>query len=92
MSEVKDVVIQAVDDAFIVVAVNARGHPVWESGEETVRTTSGLTYEVPIGIQSFEKEDRSMSAQVRHIIRHWAQQRQQSADVGHVAPVVPNAL
>jgi len=39
-----------------------------------------------------EEEDRSMSAQVRHIIRHWAQQRQQSADVGHVAPVVPNAL
>ena len=39
-----------------------------------------------------EEEDRSMSAQVRHIIRYWAQQRQQSADVGPVAPVVPNAL
>ena len=39
-----------------------------------------------------EEEDRSMSAQVRDIIRHWAQQRQQSADVDHVAPLVPNAL
>ncbi len=39
-----------------------------------------------------EEEDRSMSAQVRHIIRHWAQQRRQSADVDHVAPAVPNAL
>jgi len=39
-----------------------------------------------------EEEDRSMSAQVRHIIRHWAQRRQQLADVDHVAPVVPNAL
>ena len=39
-----------------------------------------------------EEEDRSMSAQVRYIIRHWAQQRQQSADVDHVAPLVPNVL
>ena len=39
-----------------------------------------------------EEEDRSMSAQVRYIIRHWAQQRQQSADVDHVAPLVPHAL
>ena len=39
-----------------------------------------------------EEEERSMSAQVRYIIRHWAQQRQQSADVDHVAPLVPNAL
>ena len=70
MSEVKDVVIQAVDDAFIVVAVNARGHPVWESGEETVRTTSGLTYEVPIGIQSFENKADALREADRLATKH----------------------
>jgi hypothetical protein len=39
------------------------------------------------------EEDRSLSAQVRHLIRkEWAQRQQQHADVDHVAPVVPNAL
>ena len=70
MSEVKDVVIQAVDDQFIVVAVNARGHPVWESGEETVRTTSGLTYEVPIGIQSFENKADALREADRLATKH----------------------
>ncbi len=70
MSEVKDVLIQAVDDAFIVVAVNARGHPVWESGEETVHTVSGLTYEVPIGIQSFENEADALREADRLATKH----------------------
>jgi len=70
MSEVKDVVIQAVDDQFIVVAVNARGHPVWESGEETVRTTSGLTYEVPIGIQSFQNKADALREADRLATKH----------------------
>jgi len=39
-----------------------------------------------------EEEDRSMSAQVRHIIRHWARRQQQHDDVGHAEPLVPNAL
>ena len=70
MSEVKDVVIQAVDDQFIVVAVNARGHPVWESGEATVHTASGLTYEVPIGIQSFENKADALREADRLATKH----------------------
>ena len=70
MSEVKDIVIQAVDDQFVVVAVNARGHPVWEPGEETVRTTSGLTYEVPVGIQSFENKADAMREADRLATKH----------------------
>ena len=70
MSEVKDIVIQAVDDQFVVVAVNARGHPVWEPGEETVRTVSGLTYEVPIGIQSFENKADALREADRLATKH----------------------
>jgi len=70
MTEVKEVLIQPGDDEFIVVAVNARGHPVWEPGEETVHTVSGLTYEVPIGIQSFENEADAMREADRLATKH----------------------
>jgi len=70
MSEVKEVLIQPGDDEFIVVAVNARGHPVWEPGEETVHTVSGLTYEVPIGIQSFENEADALREADRLATKH----------------------
>ena len=70
MSEVKDVVIQAVDDQFIVVAVNARGHPVWEPGEETLHTLSGLTYQVPVGIQSFENKADALREADRLATKH----------------------
>ena len=40
-----------------------------------------------------QEEDRSLSAQVRHLIREgWAQRQQRHADVDHVAPVIPNVL
>jgi len=70
MTEVKEVLIQPGDDEFIVVAVNARGHPVWEPGEETVHTVSGLTYEVPIGIQSFENEADALREADRLATKH----------------------
>ena len=70
MSEVKDVVIQAVDDEFIVVAVNARGHPVWEPGEEPLHTLSGLTYHVPVGIQSFENKADALREADRLATKH----------------------
>jgi hypothetical protein len=70
MSEVKDIVIQAIDDQFIVVAVNARGHPVWEPGEETLHTLSGLTYQVPIGIQSFENKADALREADRLATKH----------------------
>jgi len=70
MTEVKEVLIQPGDDEFIVVAVNARGHPVWEPGEETVHTVSGLTYEVPIGIQSFENKADAMREADRLATKH----------------------
>ena len=70
MSEVKDVLIQAVDDAFIVVGVNARGHPVWEAGEETLHTNSGLTYHVPVGIQSFENKADALREADRLATKH----------------------
>ena len=70
MTEVKEVLIQPGDDEFIVVAVNARGHPVWEPGEETVHTVSGLTYEVPIGIQSFENKADALREADRLATKH----------------------
>ena len=70
MSEVKNVLIQPGDDEFIVVGVNARGHPVWEPGEETVHTVSGLTYEVPIGIQSFENKADALREADRLATKH----------------------
>ena len=70
MSEVKNVLIQPGDDEFIVVAVNARGHPVWEPGEETLHTLSGLTYQVPIGIQSFENKADAMREADRLATKH----------------------
>jgi len=70
MSEVKEVLIQPGDDEFIVVAVNARGHPVWEPGEETLHTLSGLTYQVPIGIQSFENKADAMREADRLATKH----------------------
>ena len=70
MSEVKNVLIQPGDDEFIVVGVNARGHPVWEPGEETLHTNSGLTYHVPVGIQSFENKADALREAVRLATKH----------------------
>ena len=70
MNDVKEVLIQPGDDEFIVVAVNARGHPVWEPGEETLHTLSGLTYQVPIGIQSFENKADAMREADRLATKH----------------------
>ena len=70
MSEVKNVLIQPGDDEFIVVGVNARGHPVWEAGEETLHTNSGLTYHVPVGIQSFENKADALREAARLATKH----------------------
>ena len=70
MSEVKNVLIQPGDDEFIVVGVNARGHPVWEAGEETLHTNSGLTYHVPVGIQSFENKADALREADRLATKH----------------------
>ena len=70
MSEVKNVLIQPGDGEFIVVAVNARGHPVWEPGEETLHTLSGLTYQVPVGIQSFQNKADALREADRLATKH----------------------
>ena len=70
MSEVKNVLIQPGDDEFIVVAVNARGPPVWEPGEEPLHTNSGLTYHVPVGIQSFENKADALREADRLATKH----------------------
>ena len=70
MNDVKEVLIQPGDDEFIVVAVNARGHPVWEPGEETLHTNSGLTYHVPVGIQSFENKADALREADRLATKH----------------------
>ena len=70
MSEVKNVLIQPGDDEFIVVGVKARGHPVWEPGEETLHTNSGLTYHVPVGIQSFENKADALREADRLATKH----------------------
>ena len=70
MNDVKEVLIQPGDDEFIVVAVNARGHPVWEPGEETLHTLSGLTYQVPVGIQSFQNKADALREADRLATKH----------------------
>ena len=70
MNDVKEVLIQPGDDEFIVVTIDAEGRPVWEPGEETVRTASGLTYEVPIGIQSFENKADALREADRLATKH----------------------
>jgi len=70
MNDVKEVLIQKDRSGFTVVAVNARGHPVWEPGEETLHTLSGLTYQVPVGIQSFQNKADALREADRLATKH----------------------